>query len=149
MPSSEDARSEDARSEDAVALSRLVQRWLRWAGEDLVLARSAHADPDAVARGACVWAQQCAEKAIKAAVVAQGVDPPKTHSLLRLEQLVPGVLQSALRLVDLAELTRRSVEGRYPDEMDEATPADAALAIETASTVLGIVRTALAVDEHA
>lgn len=134
-------------SEPADALARLVERWLRWAEEDLALARSAYADPHAVARGACAWAQQSAEKALKAALVAQGIDPPKTHNLLRLEQLVPPEMRSALAAVDLAELTRWSIEGRYPDELDEATDADAALAIDAASAVLVIVRDGLATED--
>jgi HEPN domain-containing protein len=118
-------------------------RWVRWASEDLVLARSAHADPDAVARGACTWAHQCAEKALKAMVVAQGIDPPKTHNLLQLEQLVSADLAETLAAVDLEALTRWSIEGRYPEDLEEATAADAAHAIETATAVLNAVQETL------
>lgn len=131
-------------SEPADELAALVARWLNWASEDLALARSAQADATVVPRGACAWAHQCAEKALKAAIVACGVDPPRTHSLLRLEALVAGEMRAALAAVDLAGLTRWSIEGRYPDELDEATTADATAAVEAAAAVLEIVRAGLA-----
>ncbi|MGH2707928.1 MAG: HEPN domain-containing protein [Actinomycetota bacterium] len=95
-------------------LDERVARWIRWAREDLVLAECAHADKDAVPRGACAWAQQCAEKTLKAVIVAQGIDPPKTHNLLTLEQLMPDSVKTALVDLDLEELTRWSIQGRYP-----------------------------------
>lgn len=73
-----------------------VRLWLTWARDDLALVRSALADPDVVRRGACTWAHQCAEKALKAMVVAEDVDPPRTHNLLRLEQLAAPDVQAAL-----------------------------------------------------
>ena len=115
-------------------------RWVRWASEDLVLAHGAHDHVAAVPRGACTWAQQCAEKALKAVIVGQGIDPPKTHNLLQLEQLVPAALTEALAGIDLEALTRWSIEGRYPEDLEEATAADAAHAIKTASAVLSAVQ---------
>lgn len=55
-----------------------AQRWLGWAREDLTLAEHIAADPDVVRRGACMWAQQAAEKALKAMLIARGFDPPKS-----------------------------------------------------------------------
>ncbi len=120
-----------------------VRLWLTWARDDLALARSALADPDVVRRGACTWAHQCAEKALKAMVVAQDVDPPRTHNLLRLEQLAAPDLQAALAGIDLEGLTRWAIEGRYPEDLAEATAADATLATAAAAEVLQIVEAAL------
>jgi len=116
--------------------------WLTWARDDLALARSALADPDVVRRGACTWAHQCAEKALKAMVVAQDVDPPRTHNLLRLEQLAAPDVQAALAGIDLEGLTRWAIEGRYPEDLAEATAADATLATAAAAEVLQIVEAA-------
>jgi HEPN domain-containing protein len=121
-----------------------AERWIRWASEDLVLACGAHAQVDAVPRGACAWAHQCAEKALKAIIVAHDIDPPKTHNLLQLEQLVATQLAGALADIDLEALTRWSIEGRYPEDLEEATEEDAAHAIESASAVLTIVQETLA-----
>ena len=100
----------------------VARRWLRWADEDLALAEHSAADSDVVARGACVWAHQAAEKALKALLILRDIDPPKLHDLDRLAQRLP------------------RDEGRYPADLDEATHADAAKAIAVAREVLGVVR---------
>ena len=71
-------------SDRAERLRREVWRWLRLAREDLAaamhLAEAAHLPH----RVACLLAQQAAEKAIKAVLVAEDIDPPKLHDLRRL-----------------------------------------------------------------
>lgn len=119
-------------------LADRVERWLRWAREDLVLAEHTAQDPDVVRRGVCMWAQQSAEKALKALVVAQGIDPPKTHNLLHLERLAPSSIGDQLAGLDLVSLARWAIEGRYPDDLDEATADDAEAALATAAAVLRI-----------
>lgn len=57
--------------------TRLALRWLQLAEEDLTVARHTAADPDLVSRAACTWAHQAAEKALKALLVKDGIDPPK------------------------------------------------------------------------
>jgi HEPN domain-containing protein len=126
-------------SEEDETVAGLARRWLRWAQEDLGLARSAHADPDVVPRGACTWAHQCGEKALKAIFVAQDLDPPKNQNLLVLEQLMPPGVLEALREVDLEGLTSWSIEGRYPANLEEATAVDATNAIDAAATVLMVI----------
>ena len=71
---------------DCTDVARL---WLRWADEDLALAEHTAADPDLVARGACVWAHQSAEKALKALLILRDIDPPKLHDLDRLAHRLP------------------------------------------------------------
>jgi len=67
-------------SERAERLRREVWRWLRLAREDMAaaahLADAAHLPH----RVACLLAQQAAEKAIKAVLVAEDMDPPKLSS---------------------------------------------------------------------
>lgn len=130
-------------SAEPEALHRRVTQWLTWARDDLALARSALSDPEVVRRGACTWAHQCAEKALKAMVVAQDLDPPRTHNLLRLEQLTPPHVQTALAGIDLEGLTRWAIEGRYPEDLADATETDARLALAAAAEVHRIVESAL------
>jgi HEPN domain-containing protein len=118
----------------------IARRWLRWADEDLELAEHTAADPDVVARGACVWAHQAAEKALKALLILRDVDPPKLHDLDRLAQRLPDDEGSAFAPIELPELTRWSIEGRYPADLDEATHTDAVKAIVVARQVLDLVR---------
>ncbi len=125
--------------DDAAAAA---ERWLRWAREDLKLAEHVAADPEVVARGACAWAQQAAEKALKALIVSTGADPPKIHDLTRLSGLC-GNDAGALTHIDLAELTHWSIDGRYPEDGDDATRDDARIAVDAARKVLEIVEVRL------
>jgi HEPN domain-containing protein len=83
-------------------------RWLAWAKDDLataqVIARSRHLPP----RNACYHAQQCAEKAIKAAIIFSGDRPRWTHDLdalnNQLKQL-PAACDVSSPPVVLADLT--------------------------------------------
>ena len=93
-----------------------------------------------VARDACVWAHQAAEKAVKALLILRDVDSPKPHDLDRLAQRLPNDEGSAFAPIELPELTRWSIEGRYPAHLDEAAPADAPKAIAIAEQVLDVLR---------
>ena len=117
----------------------IARRWLRWAWEDLALAEHTAADPDVVARGACVWAHQAAEKALKALLILRDIDPPKLHDLDRLAQRLPDDEGTAFATIELPELTRWSIEGRYPADLDEATHGDAMKAIAVARRVIDAV----------
>ena len=111
------------------------RRWLRWANEDLVAAEHSAADAEIAPRVACGLAQQAAEKAVKALLVASDMDPPKSHNLLRLARML-SVEQARLLLeVDLEELTRWAIEGRYPEDLDEATSTDATRAVGLARQI--------------
>lgn len=124
----------------------IARRWLRWAEEDLALAEHTAADAEVVARGACVWAHQTAEKALKALLVLRDIDPPKLHDLDRLAQRLPEDEGTAFGSIRLPELTRWSIEGRYPADLDELTHADAVTAIAVARQVLDVVRSRIAVE---
>lgn len=119
----------------------VARRWMRWAQEDLLLAERTAADDDLVPRGACVWAHQAVEKALKAVLVARDIDPPKLHDLDRLAGRLPAEDAAALASSDLAELSRWSIEGRYPADLEEATRIDAERAIDLARSVLAAVAT--------
>jgi HEPN domain-containing protein len=124
-----------------------AQRWLRWADEDLALAEHSAADADVVSRGACVWAHQAAEKALKALLILRDIDPPKLHDLDRLAQRLPDDEGSAFATIELPELTRWAIEGRYPADLDEATHTDAVKAIHIARQVLDAVRLRVVTQE--
>ena len=85
------------------------------------LGEHAFANTELVARGACVWAHQAGEKAIKALLTGHDIDPPKRHDLDRLVRLLPPDDVDQLVVLDLAGLSRWAIEGRYPDDFDEAT----------------------------
>lgn len=123
------------------------RRWLRWADEDLVAAGHSAVDAEVAPRVACGLAQQAAEKAIKALLVAADVDPPKSHNLMRLARMLTEERASLLLEVDLEELTRWAIEGRYPEDLDEATTADATRAVELARQLTTHAHRALEEEE--
>ncbi len=49
--------------------------------------------------------------------------------------------------VDLEELTRWAIEGRYPEDLDEATTTDATRAVELAEQVTALAHRALGGEE--
>lgn len=66
-----------------------AQRWLRYSIDDLVTAELVLGNSKAAPRQACLLAQQAAEKALKAVLIFESVEFPKTHDLDALRNLVP------------------------------------------------------------
>jgi HEPN domain-containing protein len=81
-------------------------------------------------------AQQAAEKAIKAVLVAEDTDPPKLHDLRRLLERCTSPIMAAVDEPALEDLSRWSIAGRYPADVDEGTAGDVAICLEVASRVL-------------
>jgi HEPN domain-containing protein len=90
-----------------------VQEWLASARYDLAYAELDPPEPARYEQGA-FHAQQATEKALKALLIARGVDPPHTHSLQLLLDLVGEMLPLPDALVAVAALTRYAVFLRYP-----------------------------------
>lgn len=121
-----------------------AMRWMRFAKEDLDAAKALAADPEVAVRLACTLAQQAAEKALKAVLVLQDVDPPRTHNLQLLADLVPRAGRVAGIAVDLVRLSVWAVESRYPGDWPEASRDDAGVALSAASEVLSAVESEIA-----
>ena len=129
-----------SKAERRIERLRQVGRWLRYAGEDMLVAKEhAGGRPDAIARQACFHAQLAAEKAIKAGLVYLSREVPHHHDLDGLLQRLPRswivgqeVKASAL---SLATLTAWAVRARYPDDLPDADEADAREAVEIATRV--------------
>jgi HEPN domain-containing protein len=85
-------------------------------------------------------AQQAAEKALKGALVAEGINFPFRHDLDALRSLLPQGWRVKTEHPDLAELTEWAVEARYPGDWPEATVDDAKRAVAQARAVVESVR---------
>jgi HEPN domain-containing protein/predicted nucleotidyltransferase len=121
-----------------------VHRWLRHAEEDLATAEAILASGSLAPRNAGWHAQQCVEKALKAALILLNIDPPRTHNLNDLWQLLPedwGVPPAVPILKKLGDL---AVEARYPGEWPEPTASDAQSAVQRARSVLESLRAGFA-----
>jgi len=88
----------------------------------------------------CFHAQQCAEKYLKALLVSQSFDFPKTHDLRILIQLVLSKLSLTLNIPEVLKLNRYSIESRYPGEWDPIARSDAEEAVAIAQRVRETVR---------
>lgn len=127
---------------DENALS-VARSWIEKAANDLVAASyllklGAQAPTDVVS----FHAQQAAEKYLKALLAFRGLDFPKTHDLDALARRLPNGLQSRLRAIDLAELTRHATITRYPGA-ESVSLANAKRALAAARRVRATVRDGL------
>jgi len=85
----------------------------------------------------CFNAQQAAEKALKAVCLAQGMEIPKTHSLIQLMDILEarGVnIPKNVRDADI--LTQYAVQSRYPSIMEEITRNEYRDALKLAANVV-------------
>ena len=113
--------------------------WLRTAIGDLAAAELL-LGPNGVAtyRHPAYFAQQAAEKAIKATISLEG-EPPVTHDLVRLVARRPE--QARMPKIDFFALAAPHTAARYP-ELDEApyTRTEAEQLVADAAAVVGAVR---------
>ena len=125
----------------------LVRRWLSKARTDLTVALVVlERGPDMDPWVCCFHAQQAAEKALKAVLVAQGVEPPFIHNLVALQALMPRDLELGTPVAELADLSASARGTRYATDADgseDPTWDEAEQAVVTAGTVLAAVRTYL------
>lgn len=113
--------------------------WLSYALGDLEAARS-KSGRHVRARHVAFHAQQAAEKALKAALVLDSVDPPRTHDLDELRRLLPRTWRAKKSPGSLSRLTDYAAESRYPDFTMQVTPLQAATAVRQALAVVRLVR---------
>jgi HEPN domain-containing protein len=108
-------------------------RWLRLADEDLSAGGVLLASEDVTRRIACFLAQQAAEKALKAGLLATGQIFPKIHGLTELLAQFPDYQRPDLEADELDELDPWIIDGRYAADLPDVDQ-------ETASHLLAIAR---------
>ena len=111
------------------------REWLNRAKSNLALAKNRV--PDAYLEDLCFEAQQAAEKAIKARLIALNIDFPYVHDLARLLSLLDDVGECVPEAVRrAADLTPYAVLTRYPSSARELTLDEYDAAVATAETVV-------------
>lgn len=105
--------------------------WVEYAEEDLLMAKSALRRSKPLTIGSCFHSQQCAEKYLKAILVSQNVEFPKTHDLLILNTLctTAGIITGFTK-EDLGRLSGYAVHTRYPG--NQPSPEEAKDSLEIA-----------------
>mgnify|MGYP000577913454 CR=1 FL=1 len=118
--------------------------WIRHAEADLRYAQLGRQEPGMLLNLVAFHAQQATEKALKALLVADQVDFPRTHDL---GELLALLRQTGRRwpagLEQVEELTPLAVQTRYPGFDDPVEEAEADEAIRLASETLVWVKAEL------
>ena len=109
--------------------------WLRHAFSDLELA-GIPLPPKVLPETLCFHAQQAAEKALKAVLVAHGVSVPRTHNLRTLVDLLPPDLVPPLDVQEAVGLTDYAVASRYPGAIEAVEEEDRQEAVSLAEAVV-------------
>jgi HEPN domain-containing protein len=91
--------------------------WLDDATSDLALATSTSDRPIQWAHR-CFRAQQAAEKAV---LTGHGIDPPRTHNLGALFDLLPAAVTPSPSADEVADLSRHAAVARYPGSLELIT----------------------------
>ena len=123
---------------------QVVHQWVEKAEHDLKNAEhTLTLEHDCPFDTVCFHAQQCAEKYLKALLLSQSIDFPKTHDLRALVQLVLSQLSLNLDMTELVKLNRYSIESRYPGDWDPIARSDAEEAVAIAQRVRQTTRSFL------
>jgi HEPN domain-containing protein len=100
--------------------------WLRTALGDLAAAQALVKIDSLPARASGQWAQQAAEKALKAAITSTGSEPTRTHDLVYLALRCRPELRRDLAPIDVAVLSAVLARSRYPSVSDAPIARDEA-----------------------
>lgn len=104
--------------------------WVNYAEEDLIMAKSALRRSKPLTSASCFHSQQCAEKYIKAMLVAKDIEFPKTHDLLILDTLCNNAgIFTGFTKENLGRLTGYAVHVRYPGKQPAVEASQEALVI--------------------
>jgi HEPN domain-containing protein len=97
----------------------IVKEWFRYAENDLIVAERCIEDfYPRQTEIAAFLSQQCAEKALKAYLIYNEIDPPKIHNLKVLCEMCQDFDAVFARIAAwCADLTPFAVAARYPDEI--------------------------------
>ena len=112
-----------------------AEDWLQHARSDLALCREAHTE-EVLRETLCFHAQQAAEKAIKAVLVARGIAFPRTHNLLTLAEVLASVVAIPAAVRESAALTGYAVASRYPGEEEPVSDEELHCAVALAARVV-------------
>lgn len=124
----------------AEARGQLTIKWLDYALSDLAAATRQYNDRAFYQPyHTCFWAQQAAEKAIKAALIFENIPFDPTHNLDNLAASLPDSWQVRRTAGMLGALTNYGVETRYPQPTREPTRQDAEKAVGQARAIYAAV----------
>ena len=114
--------------------------WLFKALSDLKSAKKLFKDDNETLDTAAYHTQQCVEKALKAFIIFNNKQPPKTHDLERLLELCTTIDLSLITLMDnVITLIPYATYARYPDDYFEVYRSDVETAIAIAQKIFKLI----------
>lgn len=117
-----------------------TRTWLSDARTDLDIASEMTVARDPLRAGrACFFAQQAAEKALKAVLIFLQIQYPFTHDLDEIRETIPPDWPLREEFSELVWLSAWAIRGRYVGTWEQATPEDAAEAVQQASAIYDAV----------
>jgi HEPN domain-containing protein len=122
----------------------VVREWVAKAENDLTSAAYLLKMKDCPVDNVCFNAQQCVEKYLKALLITQGLEFPKTHDLGELLVLLPPRFRPSLDNQEQDKLTDYATVTRYPGDYEPISVTEAQQAVKIARRVQREVRKLLA-----
>ncbi len=113
----------------------VVREWAAKAENDLKSAAHLLTMKGCPVDNVCFNAQQCVEKYLKALLIAQGLEFPKTHDLGELLVLLPPRLRPSLDNEEQDRLTDYATVTRYPGDYEPISVTEARQAVKIARRV--------------
>ena len=113
--------------------------WLLHARSDLALAKISPPE-DVMLEGLCFHAQQTAEKALKALLVSNNLEFPRTHNIGTLLDLLHETVSIPSEVEEAAGLTDYAVMTRYPGDTEPVDMQGYQQAIRLAESVIDWVQ---------
>ena len=111
--------------------------WIKHAKSNLMLAEKGGRLSGVLLEDLCFNAQQAAEKALKAVCLARNLEFPKTHSIVRLIDILDaGGVNIPQNVKEADILTQYAVETRYPSISEEVTKEEYRDALALAARVV-------------
>lgn len=110
--------------------------WMTLATEDLAVASRIVGLDGAQPRHSVGLCAQASEKALKAAVAATGVEPPRTHDQVALAHRAGAILRLTVSEHDLRRLSDAHEQSRYPASMAELFASAEAVELVHVATLL-------------
>jgi len=98
-------------------MKKLVKDWLSLAEKDLKAAQIIVERDDDLTNVVCFHCQQCLEKLLKASLIANNEDVPRTHNLLKLYGMAREKLKIAFDMTMLEMINDIYTDARYPSDL--------------------------------
>lgn len=119
----------------------VIREWVSKAENDLKTAvHTLEMEDDCPTDTVCFHAQQCVEKYLKAFLVLEGIDFPKTHDIGKIAALLPQRIRLPLTLEEQIQLTNYATVMRYPGDYFPISMAEAKKAVRIARRVRTQIR---------